>query len=247
MSALVLAEFLKFRTTRTSIGVLVAAAALTGIATAGTVGTARDDQLGTTDLSRDIVSSALVTTLIVFLLGVMAVTMEWRHGTVTRTFLITPRRGLVLVAKEAWLAGLAVVLSVLALALALAIALPWLSIEGSSFEVDGGVVGLAGRAVLASVLWGALGVGVGAVIQNQTAALIGAVIWILPVEGLAIALLGVFELEDLGDYLPGQALSGVDGTSDGGLSLWPAIAVAIAYIAAFAAVGWFRIRRQDIT
>jgi ABC-2 type transport system permease protein len=247
MSNLVFAEFLKFRTTRTAIGVLLAVVALTGIATAGTVGSARDEQLGTTDFSRDVVTSALVTTLVVFLVGIVAVTTEWRHGTVTRTFLVTPRRARVLLAKELWIGLLGVLLFAMALVLMLAIAVPWLSVRGSSLAIDGHVVGLVGRGALATMLWGALGVGVGAVVQNQTAALIGAVIWVLPVEGLATALLGVFDLEDLGDYLPGRALSAVDGTTEGALSLWMGAAVGLGYVVAFAVAGWFRIRRQDIT
>jgi ABC-2 type transport system permease protein len=247
MSALVFAELLKFRTTRTAIGVLLAAVLLTGIAAAGTVGSAQEDQLGTSDFSRDVLTSALITTLVVFLLGIVTVTAEWRHGTVTRTFLITPQRARVLLAKELWIVALGAVLFVVALVITLAIAVPWLSIRGSSLEVDRHVVGLVGRGVLATMLWGALGVGVGAIVQNQTAALIGAVIWILPVEALASALLGVFDLEELGDYLPARALSAFDGTADDGLSPWAGGAVALAYGFAFAAAGWFRIRRQDIT
>ena len=247
MSNLVLAEFLKFRTTRNAIGVPLAVLALTGIATAGTVGSARADQLGTTDFTRDVVTSALVTTLIVFLVGIVAVTTEWRHGTVTRTFLVTPRRARVLLAKELWIAILGVLLFAVALVLMLAIALPWLSIKGSSLAVDGHVVGLVARGALATMLWGGLGVGVGALVQNQTAALIGAVVWVLPVEGLATVLLSVVDLDDVGDYLPGRALSAVDGTAEEALSPWVGTAVALAYVVAFAFAGWFRIRRQDIT
>jgi ABC-2 type transport system permease protein len=247
MTSLVLAELLKFRTTRMAIGVLLAAVLLTGIAAAGTVGSARGDQLGTSDFSRDVLSSALITTLIVFLLGVVSVTTEWRHGTVTRTFLITPQRARVLVAKELWIVGLGAVLFVLALVITLAVAVPWLSIRGSSLEVDSHLLGLVGRGVLATMVWGVLGVGVGAIVQNQTAALIGAIIWVLPVEALATALLGVFDLEELGDYLPARAVSAFDGTVEDGLSPWAGGAVALGYGFAFAAAGWFRIRRQDIT
>jgi hypothetical protein len=52
VSRAVAAELLKFRTT-CSIGFVLAAVALVGIAAAGTVGTAEDD-LGTMHLSREI-------------------------------------------------------------------------------------------------------------------------------------------------------------------------------------------------
>ena len=93
MSALVAAELLKFRTTRTSIGVLLVALGLVALAAAGTVGTAEDTALGTSQLTQDIVSSALFASLVAFIVGILSVTVEWRHGTVTRTFLVTPRRG----------------------------------------------------------------------------------------------------------------------------------------------------------
>ena len=243
MSALVGAEFLKFRTTRAWIGFLLAAVALTAIAAAGTVGTARDDQLGTTQLSRDIVSTSLFTALIALMIGIMSVTAEWRHGTVTRTFLVTPRRERVLIAKELWVALLAAALAVLAIVLVLAIAVPWLAVEGSSLKLDGGVAGLVGRIVIASVLWGTLGVGVGAVVQSQTFALVGAVIWIIVVEALIIALLRLVDLEGVGEYLPGRALSSFDGTEEGGLTTWAAGAVSLAWVLALGLLGYVRMSR----
>jgi len=247
VTALVRAEFLKFRTTRAWIGFLLAAFALTAIATAGTVGSAEDTQLGTVQLSRDIVSASLFVALIVFVIGILSVTTEWRHGTVTRTFLGTPRRGRVLVAKELWVVVLAAGLAVLAILLVLAIAVPWLALQGSSFELNDGVAGLAGRAVLASVLWGALGVGVGAVVQSQTPALVGAVIWILLVEALISVLLGLVDLEAVADYLPGRALSAFDGTVEDGLSVWIGGAVGLAWVVALGYLGHVRMSRQDVT
>ena len=247
MSALVGAEFLKFRTTRAGIGFLLAGAALTGIQAAGTVGPARSDQLGTTELSHDIVSSSLLAAFIAFLIGIMSVTTEWRHGTVTRTFLVTPRRGRVLIAKELWIALLAVALAALAIILVLAIAVPWLAVEGSSLELDGGVARFVGRIVIASVLWGTLGVGVGAVVQSQTPALVGAVIWILLVEALITALLGLVDFEVIDDYLPGRALSSFEGTDEGGLTTWAAGAVSLAWVVTLGFLGYVRTARRDVT
>ena len=63
MSALVGAELLKLRTTRAWIGFVLAVMALSGIASAGTVGSAAGIDLGTSELSRDILSSALFAVL----------------------------------------------------------------------------------------------------------------------------------------------------------------------------------------
>ena len=247
MTTLVAAELLKFRTTRAWIGFLLTLVALSGFASAGTVGTAPDSQLGTIDLSRDVVSSALVASIIAFVLGIVCVTSEWRHGTVTRTYLVTPRRERVLVAKELWIVVLAAALAVLALLIVLAVAVPWHLFEGSSFESDGGVGGLAGRAVVATVLWGALGVGVGALLQNQTVALVGAILWITLIEALLLVVLELIGLEVVADYLPGRALSAFDGSEDGGLSTWAGATVALAWVVLFGVLGGLRMSRQDVT
>ena len=248
MTALVAAELLKFRTTRAWIGFVFVLAALSGLAAAGTVGTADELQLGTVELSHDVVASALFGTIVAFVVGILSVTMEWRHGTVTRTFLVTPRRERVLVAKELWMALLAVALGVSALVVTLAVALPWLAFEGSSLEVDRSVLGLAGRVLLATILWGALGVGIGALVQNQVVALVGAIIWILLVEALIGVLFGLIDLEVVADYLPGRALASFDGTGEeGGLSTWAGAGVGLGWALLLGILGAFRMSRQDVT
>jgi hypothetical protein len=241
---LVAAELLKFRTTRAALGFVLAEIALTGLATAGTIGSAHDDDLGSVQLSHDIVSGARFAGLIAFLVGIVAVTTEWRHGTVTRTLLVTPRRARVLVAKEIWILILGAALSVLALVVMLAIAVPWLALENAS--LDSAVSGFAGRGIVAAMLWGALGVGAGAVVQSQTFALVGSVIWILVVENLVGALLGLVDAGGVADYLPGRALSAFDGTESSGLSMWPGGAVAAAWVVGLGVAGAWRISRQDI-
>jgi hypothetical protein len=245
---LIAAELLKFRTTRGWIGFMLTLAALTGLAAAGTVGASHESQLQTIQLSRDIVSSALFATLVVFVIGILSVTSEWRHGTVTRTFLVTPRRERVLIAKEVWIVLLGLVLAVIALVLTLAVAIPWLAFRDAAFEMDSSVAGLGGRVLLATILWGALGVGVGALVQNQTVALVGAVIWVLLVEALIGVLFGLIDIEGVADYLPGQALAAFDGTGDeGALSTWAGGAVGLAWVIVLGALGGLRMSRQDVT
>jgi hypothetical protein len=247
MSALLGAELLKLRTTRAWIGLLVAVLAVSGIGAAATVGTASDADLGSVGLSRDVIQSSLLAGFIAFLIGITLVTSEWRHGTITRTFLVTPRRERVLGAKE--LAGLVigVALAVVALLLVLAIAVVWLEIDGSSLGTDGGVAELLVRVLLSAALWGAFGVGVGAVIQSQTPALVIAILWILIVEGLIGALLGLVEAERVADFLPGAALASFEGGSDEGLSPWFGGLVGLCWVVGLGIVGLWRMSRRDVT
>lgn len=247
MSGLVAAELLKLRTTRAWIGYVLTVVVLTGIAAAGVVGIAESTQLGTTDLSREVLSAALFATVIAFVVGIVTVTGEWRHGTITRTFLAAPRRGRVLVAKELGMLVVSPLIAVLALVLALGVAVPWLAVEGSSFEVSSATLGYALRVVASTTLWGALGVAVGAVVLSQTPALVGSILWILLGEALVSGLLGLVDLEDVGDFLPGRALSAFDGSEQGGLSMWYAGAVGVGWVVALGLLGHLRISRQDLT
>jgi hypothetical protein len=246
MRRLVASEYWKFRTTRSAIGFVLVVVALTGIATASTVGSAKSAVLGTADFSREIFSGAILASLIVFLIGIFSVTSEWRHGTITRTFLVTPVRWRVVMAKELWVALLAVALTALAFVVIVAIATTWLAVDGSpSLALDSDTMRYASRIFLVSVLWGMLGVGIGAVVQSQTFALVGSIIWILLVEALVGALFGLIDAESVSDYLPGRALSSFDGT-EGGLSTWAGGAVAAAWVAALGLLGALRTARQDV-
>lgn len=247
MSALVRSELLKFRTTRAWIGFVLALAAISVIASAGTVGGASDLERGTPQLARDILQSSLFSTLVAFIVGVTCVTSEWRHGTITRTFLGSPRRTRVLVAKELAVVLLSVSFAALALAAVLCLAIAWLAVEGSSLGLDAHGLPLIVRILAATVLWGALGVGVGALVQNQTVALVASIVWILLGEALIRVLLELVDLGGLADYLPGRALSAFDGSVDDGLSMWAAAGVALAWVAVLGALGGLRTSRQDVT
>jgi hypothetical protein len=247
MSALVGSELLKLRTTRAWIGFVLAVLAVSAIGASATVGTASALDRGSTALSHDVIHSSLLAGFIAFLIGITLVTAEWRHGTITRTLLVTPRRERVLVAKELTGLMVGVVLAVLALVLVLAIAIVWLEIEGSSFGFDGHVAESILRVLLSAALWGALGVGVGAVFQSQTPALVVAILWILVVEPLVIALLGLAHVEGVGDYLPGAALASFEGGSDEGLTPWAAGAVGLCWVVAFGLAGYLRLARRDVT
>lgn len=246
MIRLVASEILKFRTTRAAYGFVGAALVLVAIGTAGTVGSAKSERLGTSDLSRELLSGAVLAAIIVFLVGIVCVTSEWRHGTITRTLLVAPRRVRVVAAKEIWIALLAALLAVVALGLVVGITVTWLAIDGSPGMVLGSQqAAQAGRIVLVAMLWGTLGVGIGALVQSQTFAVVGSIIWILLVENLLGALLGLVHARGVVDYLPGRALSAFDGTA-GGLSTWPGGAVAAGWVVLLGAAGAWRISRQDI-
>jgi len=130
--------------------------------------------------------------LLACLLGVVLVTSEYYHQTATTTFLLTPRRTEVVIAKlvtAVLLAGLAwlasSVLSVVAGAL-------FLHAEGYGSQLGHGDVLRALVLNLAAyLLWAVFGVGVGALVRHQLAATVG--VTVLYLVG-ASAASTVFEL-----------------------------------------------------
>lgn len=247
MRALVAAEVLKLRTTRAWIGYLLALLALTGIVAAAYAGSADLFSTDDAELSRDIVSGSTVAGLIALLVGIVMVTSEWRHGTITRTFLVMPRRLPVLVAKEITALLVGALLAVIAVLGTLAVAVPILSSREASFVFESGVAVRGGQVVLASALWGAIGVGVGALLKSQTFALVAAILWFVLVEGIVVSLLGLIDLEGVRDFLPGSALGALDGSVDDQLS--PAVGglVGLGYAIVLGALGYLRISRSDVT
>ncbi len=101
ITAQISAELLKLRTTRTTKGLLLAAILVAGLLGAATVGTAGGENatLGSADNLANVVGASSLPAFVMLIVGILAMAGEYQHRTVTSTFLATPRRGRVLVAK----------------------------------------------------------------------------------------------------------------------------------------------------
>jgi ABC-2 type transport system permease protein len=178
-------EILKLRTTRTTLGLVLGLLGLVVFIVviqliATRVDSSTDFQLVTEDTQRSILQTAGLAGLFAVLIGILAITSEFRHGTIRPTFLFTPTRELVVGAKGVACAIAGAVLGVATVGIGFAITLVWMSIENverafSNGELLGMAAGLAG----ATVLWGVIGVGVGAIIRNQVGAIVGTIVWSL--------------------------------------------------------------------
>ena len=123
-------ELLKIRTApRTLLGLLLAELAIVVIGTASTIASALDSggQPGfepppLLHLERDLIGVVSSSLLFALILGVLVITWEYRHGTITQTFLVTPVRERVLAVKAlaAGLVGAALVLPALVVMLVIA-------------------------------------------------------------------------------------------------------------------------------
>ena len=238
-------ELLKLRTIRTPL-VLLAAAQL--VIVAGVSGLFVGGHVDVTDpvtAQRAIAHAGLVS-IFSLVLGILAVAGEYRHKTVTDTYLGSPRRGRVVAAKLGTyaLAGAAFgVVSTVTAAVATAI---WLAAKGGQLDVGSAAVW---RTLAGCVVWNAcfaaIGVGVGALVRNVIAAVAGALAWLALVEGIVGQLVG-----DLGRWLPfrsGQALEDVPFPGMTLLPQWGGGAVLATYAVIFATLAVSTTVRRDVT
>ena len=248
MSQLVRAELLKVRTTRGWWVYLILIVLLVGLAVAGDVGS-NADLRSQQEFQIGLVEAAGFGAVLAMILAITMVTTEFRHGTITPTFLSAPSRERVLASKA--LAGTLVFLffGALSLAVVAAVALPWLTITGDEIHLlEGEVATRAAETLLSVVLWGLMGIAIGSVVHSQVAALVGTLVWIFVVENLLVGLLGLLDGEGVTAYLPFRALDAADGTGgDNLISYWPGVAVSLGWIALIGAAGVWRTSRRDIT
>ena len=178
------------------------------------------------------------------LLGAMSITAEVRHGTIRPTFLVSPWRGRVVAAKVAIGGVMGAGFGLAASVLAAAVGAGMLGARGIDVQLDGGDYALlvAGGAA-ASALWGAIGVGVGAIFRDQVPTLIGISAWLLFVEGLFGE-----NLADVSKFAPGTLGLAVSGQEPGAL-LAPGISLLLLsiYAAAAAVAGSITTTRRDVT
>ena len=149
------------------------------------------------------------------LLGALAVTGEFRHKTLTPTFLAEPHRSVVLGAKFASQLVMGAGLGVVAFATSVAAGAGALALFGLDTGLDASDTwALIGRGVLAMALWGAIGVGLGALVPNQVAAIVIVIAFtqfVEPVLRLAASLNDV--TASIGRFLPGAASDALVGAS----------------------------------
>lgn len=244
MTGLLGAEWLKIRTTRTILWYLLGLVVIVGIAVAGQVANAPDFILESEEGFIDTLEASTAATFFTLLFGIVGMTGEYRHATITHTFLGTPVRERVVAAKVITYAGAGLLLGLFALLVTFAMALPWLAAKDADPTLLDREVGLfLVGALAAAALWGALGSAFGSVMPNQVGAIVVALLWLLIVEHILTGL-----LPELAPYTPGGAARGlmrIDGEDV--LPMWSAAAVTLGYVVAFAGIGARLVIRRDVT
>ncbi|KKJ99266.1 ABC transporter permease [Micromonospora sp. HK10] len=272
---LVRSELLKIRTTSTwwifgliTVPLWALAMAFNWLQTEalanGDFGEVSADQADQIDAVRDVANLAaniytngqFFGLLIVMLLGIVVVTSEFFHQTVTTTFLTAPHRTAVMMAKLIAAGVLALLFWLGTTLLNLAVGPLILNATDVGAHLGDGAVW---RAValngLAYLLWSVLGVGLGVLIRSQIGATVtGILLYLGGAIGAAIAI-GLLAAK-FGDWInqlqllvpslaSGLMVSGTD--IPGNPPRWAGAAVLIGYAVVAGAIGVLTIRRRDIS
>jgi ABC-type transport system involved in multi-copper enzyme maturation permease subunit len=145
-------------------------------------------------------------------LGVICITSEYRHKTITSTLVLTPRRERVLGAKIVVTAWWCALMAVLALVVAVAVGLPWnAALGGVTSQVTGQLGAVIPGLVGATILLGLFGLGFGTLVKNQVAGILLAIGGTFILEPILVALARAIFHYDL-NWLPTSAAQALAGS-----------------------------------
>ncbi|HZO06885.1 MAG TPA: hypothetical protein VFB52_10900 [Solirubrobacterales bacterium] len=204
---LVHSEWIKLLTTRTTLVMIGVGLLCEGLFAGLLTGLASFEDIG--EVTELITGLGLLMTLML-VLGVLIITTEFRHGTTGSTFLVTPKRWPVMLAKL----GAALLIGVLAGLLFVLVngglALPIYSGRGGTLPPTDEIVKVYAGVIASFALLAAFGLGIGAIIRNQVGAIIAAIAVFFVVSGLPELLPGT-----IGEYFPAQTVGTLHGRVEG--------------------------------
>ena len=239
------AEVRKLATTRAFLITLVIAVGLAVMAVvvdAAEAGKNHSATLGSAASTYQMLKFGGVCCVAMLILGIIASGGEYRHKTIIPAMLITPRRSALVAAKTMAVAIAAVVLTGLAFALGLAAIVAELHARGFG-HLPPGTTRMVAGSVIAAILFGVIGVALGYITRSTTAAVVGAVGWVLFAELVILNTL----VPQLAKWLiSGTAETLTDPPAPGRTPATAAIVLA-AYTVALLIAGWQVVLRRDVT
>ena len=253
MIALARAELLKLRSTRTALGLFIVVLVVTLVPLTLIMALVPREWLAEDGVNEFLVAASALVPLVLLVFGILGMTNEYRHGTITYSYLVTPRRWQVMVVK------LVVYLLVGMLTMLVAMLLVYLAIligsavRGVDIDATGGsTLGDYARQLVVAGLVTTFGVALGALIRAQIITVAGALIWALFVENIIYVLKPA-----VGNWLPFVVFNqvsaaqmpgdGAEALTSGALSRPEAFLVSIAYIAIVSVAAVFISLRRDVT
>jgi len=254
MRRLIAGEFHKLFATRLWLWLLLAAMAITALYASLQIAFSDDPDTWTLPLSTPdgqqtlFAAAASAANPLIAVLAAIGITGEYRHRTATTTFLATPHRGRVIGAKLVTYAAVGVGYALVCTAVVTAIATPWLSTMDIDLSVTGnGLLATVIGGVASAAIYALIGVGLGALLREQVAAVVGLLIYLFVLDPI---LANIPALDAWTRYLPGpadNALTGISLTTQQYLQPWQGGLVLAIYCLLLAATGAFLAIRKDLT
>jgi ABC-2 type transport system permease protein len=244
MTDQLLSELRKMRSTRTNLGLLAGMVALILLSVILTGFITKKPELVDLEDQYALLSSGTSAALFAALIGVMAITSEFRHGTIRSTFVVTPHRTRVISAKVLASLLMGVLFGLAAIGLSFGIGYAILTVRDIPLALSTtDVLWLVlGTPVLTSA-WAAIGVGLGALVRNQVLAVIGLILWAMIIENLLRSL-----VPSIGGYTPVGASAAIIAAPDEYvLSAGAGGVLLLGYVAVFIAAGALLVARRDVT
>lgn len=245
MSGLLRSEWLKVTSTRMWWVLFLVALGLTALSVIPAIllsGTADEFSLENPSMMRQLWAGIASASVIALILGIIAVTGEFRHQTITDSFLTQPRRTAFVTAKAGVQAVWGAILAIVVGGFGILLAIVLLPTQPHSPIDAGHVAGVYGAAILLFALYAVLGVAVGALIRSQVIALVVALLWVMLMEPLIVTFLPA-----VGKWLPGGGASAFLQSSPDLLPLWAGALLLLGYTVVFSAIAIRTTLQRDIT
>ena len=250
MTALVRAEWTKLFTTRVWIGLALGACVMVAGFTVLLTAFAGDPESGLppvgTELYEQLAFATAANVVVLFIiLGIIGMTQEYRHRTATPTFLTTPKRGRVVVAKLLAYALAAVPLALLVLAVNVLVVYVHAGARGAAPELSGDNLRVLASSGLALVIYAVIGVGIGALLRNQVGAIVGALVYLFVIEPIIRQIPATAPAYK---WMPGGGLEALTATFQGPdlLEPWQGGVLLLAYGLVAALLGTLLAVRRDV-
>lgn len=239
MTALIRGELIKVRTTRTALGFALTILALTLLWVLLSILTGDPQTL--TEKQDAINVSPLPLAIPLLIYGVVGATGEYRHRTLAPAVLIAPDRVRLTLARLIAYVLTALAIAAVTIALTLLIALPLLSGKPGPDLAGDDIRRMVVGTLIASALSMALGVGVGLLVKNQVAAVVGTLVWIM----IGVQLIQLID-EDLPHYATPEATVALGGSDVDEVSWSKGLIVMLVWTAVFVVAGFLAERRRDV-